>query len=209
MEGASELLEEIFSRCLSRGRSIRDLAVVALYAVSRRCGVGVTLDEIAHAAKTDRKVVARCYRRLVKELSLRIPPVKLSQYIAWTRRKLNLEDIVVENADSFLRAIEKSGMAVGRDPRAIVGATIYLASRMLKRTSRTQRELSDVLGVTEFTIRKTCRYLERLVFECHAGAVLGAGLPNHKAVRNRSSFSALRPAVSRVRHDSVSCADPK
>lgn len=160
LERASELLNAAFVKGLTKGISIKDLAVAVLYAACRQRSIGIPLDDVAKVSGTGSRVARRRYRLLITRLNLSIPPPRLRDYLVRTASRLGADTTLAQSATSILEVIEKSIMIAGRDPRGIVAAAIYLGARSLGRRI-TQRELSDITHVTEFTIRKNCRYLEQ------------------------------------------------
>ena len=51
------------------------------------------------------------------------------------------------------------GLASGRGPTGVAAAAVYIAG-LLKGERRTQKEVADVVGVTEVTIRNRYRELK-------------------------------------------------
>jgi len=71
--------------------------------------------------------------------------------------KLNAE--TQSNAIEILEQAQKAELTSGRGPTGIAAAALYVAA-LLHGEKRTQREVADVAGVTEVTIRN--RYKELL-----------------------------------------------
>lgn len=160
LEKASELLKAAFVKRLTKGISIKDLAMAVLYAACRQRGIGIPFDDVAKVSGTDSRTACRRYRLLITRLNLSIPPPKVQDYLTRMTGRLGADTTLVQSATNILQVIEKSIMSAGRDPRGIAAAAIYLGARSLGRRI-TQRELSDITHVTEFTIRKNCRYIEK------------------------------------------------
>jgi transcription initiation factor TFIIB len=160
LERASELLNAAFVKGLTKGISIKDLAVAVLYAASRQDSIGIPFDEVAKVSGAGSRVARRRYRLLITRLNLSIPPPRLQDYLVRTASRLGADATLVQSATTILEVIERSIAIAGRDPRGIVAAATYLAARSLRRRI-TQRELSEITHVTEFTIRKNCRYFEK------------------------------------------------
>jgi transcription initiation factor TFIIB len=160
LERASELLNAAFVKGLTKGISIKDLAVAVLYAACRQRSIGIPLDDVAKVSGTGTRVARRRYRLLITRLNLSIPPPRLQDYLVRLADRLGADTTLVERVTSILNVVDESSMIAGRDPRGILAATFYLGARSLGRKI-TQRELSDITSVTEFTIRKDCRQIER------------------------------------------------
>ena len=131
----------------------------ALYAACRRHEVPRTLDEMGEASGIEKKEIGRTYRFVTRELGINILPSNPADYIPRFASALNL------TADSQTKSVEILEMArdieltSGRGPTGIAAAALYVASLMTGE-KRTQREIADVVGVTEVTIRN--RYKEMI-----------------------------------------------
>jgi transcription initiation factor TFIIB len=142
---------------LIRGRSIEGVAAASLYAACRQCGVPRTLDEIGQASRTGRKEIGRTYRFMVRELKMKIMPTGPEDYISRFCSGLGLDSEVEAKAYELIKAAQEKELTSGRGPTGIAASIIYIAS-VLCGKRRTQREVAEVAGVTEVTIRN--RYKE-------------------------------------------------
>nr|A6VI28.1 RecName: Full=Transcription initiation factor IIB; Short=TFIIB [Methanococcus maripaludis C7] len=156
-ENAAVLYRGAVEKGLIRGRSIEGVAAAALYAACRRCKVPRTLDEIAEVSRVDRKEIGRTYRFISRELNIRLAPTNPVDYVPRFASELKLPGEVESKAISILQKAGEKGLTSGRGPTGVAAAAIYIAS-VLQGTRRTQREVADVAGVTEVTIRN--RYKE-------------------------------------------------
>jgi transcription initiation factor TFIIB len=72
---------------------------------------------------------------------------------------LKLSGEAQEKAISLLRDAMKKGLVSGRSPTGVSAAAVYIAGA-LSGERRTQKEVADVAGVTEVTIRNRYRELK-------------------------------------------------
>jgi transcription initiation factor TFIIB len=129
----------------------------ALYAACRQCSVPRTLDEIGEVSRVSRKEIGRTYRFISRELSLKLMPTSPIDYVPRFCSGLNLKGEVQSRGVEILRQASEKELTSGRGPTGVAAAAIYIAS-ILCGERRTQREVADVAGVTEVTIRN--RYKE-------------------------------------------------
>ncbi len=147
-------------RGLVRGRSMESVVAGALYAACRRHEIPRTLDELSEASGIDKKEIGRTYRFITRELQIRILPSNPIDYIPRFASALKLTAETQSKAVEILEAAEKAELTSGRGPTGIAAASLYVAA-LLNNERRTQREVADIAGVTEVTIRN--RYKELLV----------------------------------------------
>lgn len=146
-------------RGLVRGRSMESVVAGALYAACRRHEVPRTLDELSEASGIEKKEIGRTYRFVTRELGIKIMPSNPSDYIARFASALKLSPETQSNAVEILEKAQEAELTSGRGPTGIAAAALYV-SALIHGEKRTQREVADVAGVTEVTIRN--RYKELL-----------------------------------------------
>lgn len=156
-ETAAVVYRKAVDMNLIRGRSIEGVAASALYAACRQCNVPRTLDEIAEVSRVSRKEIGRTYRFISRELGLKLMPTSPIDYIPRFCSGLNLHGEVQSKSVEILRQAAEKELTSGRGPTGVAAAAIYISS-ILCGDRRTQREVAEVAGVTEVTIRN--RYKE-------------------------------------------------
>ena len=107
----------------------------------------------------EKKRIGRTYRFVTRELGITILPSNPADYIARFASSLKLSAETQSNAIEILEQAQKAELTSGRGPTGIAAAALYV-SALLHNRKRTQREVADVAGVTEVTIRN--RYKELL-----------------------------------------------
>ncbi len=156
-ETAAMIYRKAALKKLVRGRSIEGVTAAALYAACRQCLVPRTLDEICNIAHISRKEIGRTYRYVSRELGLKLLPTSPEDYISRFCSELKLSGDVKAKTLEILQEAAHRELTSGRGPTGIAAASLYIAS-VLCGERRTQREVADIAGVTEVTIRN--RYKE-------------------------------------------------
>jgi transcription initiation factor TFIIB len=159
LETASVIYRKANKKRLNRGRSIRGMAVAAIYLACRQCGLVRTLGEMAQASGTNRKEVGRYYRFLVKELDYFVSSVKAEEYVTKLCNELALHGKAEGVTYKIVKAARKLKLTSGRGPKGVAAASSYLASTVVGER-RTQREVAEAMDITEVTIRN--RYKEMM-----------------------------------------------
>jgi len=158
-EEAARVYTLAVQRGLVRGRSMESVVAGSLYAACRRHDVPRTLDELSEASGIEKKEIGRTYRFVTRELGIKILPSNPADYIARFASSLRLRPETQSKAIEILEKAQKSELTSGRGPTGIAAAALYV-SALIHGEKRTQREVADVAGVTEVTIRN--RYKELL-----------------------------------------------
>jgi len=158
-EEAARIYTLAVQRGLVRGRSMESVVAGALYAACRRHDVPRTLDELSEASGIEKKEIGRTYRFVTRELGITILPSNPADYIARFASALKLSAETQSKSIEILERAQKAELTSGRGPTGIAAAALYVAA-LLHGEKRTQREVADVAGVTEVTIRN--RYKELL-----------------------------------------------
>jgi len=156
-ETAAMIYRKAARQKLTRGRTIEGITAAVLYAACRQCNVPRTLEEISKISQTKKKDVGRNYRNLSRKLNLKLLPTVPQDYVSRFCGKLSLSSDVQIKATEILKKASTEELTSGRGPTGMAAAAIYIAS-VICAERRTQREVAEVSGVTEVTIRN--RYKE-------------------------------------------------
>ena len=144
---------------LVRGRSMESVVVGAIYIACRRFHLPRSLNEICRLTNTNKRDVGKTYRFITRELAIKLLPSTPADYVPKFASKLNFSADTHTKAIDILKQTEEAELTSGRGPTGLAAAALYVASLMTGE-KRTQREIADVVGVTEVTIRN--RYKEMI-----------------------------------------------
>ena len=154
---ASRVYNFVLQRGLVRGRSMESVIAACIYAACRSYNIPRTLDEIAAASDVERKEIGRTYRFIVRKLKIKVTPSSPKDYISRFSSILHLSPKTQNEALKILKRADISELTSGRGPAGIAAAALYVAA-LMNDEKKTQREVADVAGITEVTIRN--RYKE-------------------------------------------------
>jgi len=154
---AIKLYKEAFKKKLLRGRSINSMIAACIYLAIRLKKVPRTFQEILDESSENNKDIRRCYRVLIREFNIKspntAPSALIPAYIADLQLNHEIEGIARKIVNTFSSQFSTSG----KDPKGIVAGALYLACR-LKGLDLTQKQIAEVAGITEVTLRS--RYKE-------------------------------------------------
>jgi transcription initiation factor TFIIB len=156
-ERVARLYQEAVNRGLVRGRSTESIIAALLYTTCREEGAPRTLDEISKASGINKKDIGKTYRYIARKLRIRILPAKAQDYVPRFGSLLGLSEKVQVRAVDVLNDASKYDVTSGKGPIGVAAAALYIAA-VLEGEKKTQREVADIIGVTEVTIRN--RYKE-------------------------------------------------
>ena len=156
-EDASLIYRNAVNKKLIRGRSIEGVVAASIYTACRRCNLPRTLDEIAEVSKVTKKDIGRNYRFLARELNIKLAPTSPADYVPRFASKIELSSEAQSKAIEIINNAADKGLTSGKGPTGVAAAALYIASVLLGER-KTQRDIAEVAGVTEVTIRN--RYKE-------------------------------------------------
>jgi transcription initiation factor TFIIB len=144
---------------------MESVIAACIYAACRSYNIPRTLDEIADASDVERKEIGRTYRFIVRKLKIKVKPSSPKDYISRFSSILHLSPKTQNEALKILKKADISELTSGRGPAGIAAAALYVAA-LINDEKKTQREVADVAGITEVTIRNRYKELtERLGIE--------------------------------------------
>ncbi len=158
-EKAAVLYRQALDKGLVRGRSINGIVAAALYAACRMSATPRTLNEIAEASLVDKKDVARCYRRLLQELDVKMPIADPLTYVSKIAEKNGISGKTQGTAIALLREARRKRVVAGKDPMGLAAAALYIAC-LQNNEKVTQKDIAEASGVTEVTVRNRYKALK-------------------------------------------------
>lgn len=154
---AAKLYRQALDKNLIRGREIRTVSAACVYMACRATALPSTIDKVCSCIGVNKKQMTSVYRMLLVELDLKMPIQKTKPRIAQACSKLKLFGKVEKRALELLEICHERKYLLGKDPRSMAAAIIYISAKETG-DCPTQKEIADVLGVTEVTLRN--RYKE-------------------------------------------------
>ena len=158
-ETASVIYRRALEEDLLPGRSIEAVSTAALYAAVRQTDTPRSLAEVTGVSRVDPQEVKRAYRYVVRELTLEVDPTGAEEFLPRFAADLDASNAVERRARELLRVGREQAVHSGKSPVGLAGAALYAAGRLINEPI-TQADVSEVVGVSEVTVRN--RYKELL-----------------------------------------------
>ena len=160
-ETAWRIYIEAAKKKLTMGRSIIGFVAASLYAAIRIHELPRLLDEVSDSELVPRKTVHQALGLLIKtilpKLGLKYKPITSTQLVYRFGNDLQLPMSVQSEAAKIVEKVSKNGLnIIGKDPRGLSAAAIYIAARSSD-TRKTQAEISEVAKITEVTLRSRAK----------------------------------------------------
>jgi transcription initiation factor TFIIB len=154
--GTKELAAVIYRKALDedlvRGRSIAAITSASLYVACRLTKTSKTLKDIVEVSSRSRGEVSKAYRLIIRTLKIEMPSHNASSYVSSFAEKAHISGKVQGIAFRILREAERKRITMGKDPAGVAAAVLYIAGQ-LEGENVTQKDIAQVAGVTEVTIR--------------------------------------------------------
>ena len=160
-EKAALIYRRALNKGIIRGRSIKAMTVASLYAAVRITNTPRTLEEISSASSLEKSEIARNYRVILRKLDIKPPVPNPIDYITKIGNRANIPAYLQVRAVEMLKEAKEKHILLGKDPRGLAGAALYLLSKDL---GVTQFKIAKAAKVTEVTIRNRCKELKRELY---------------------------------------------
>jgi transcription initiation factor TFIIB len=99
------------------------------------------------------------YKLILKELSLQMPVLHGPDYVTLISNRLNLSERTKREALKVYSEVQLNRISIGKNPRALAGAVIYLASQNCNEFLR-QVEICQVADISTVSLRKRCKEIK-------------------------------------------------
>lgn len=161
-EESAILYRKVFKQQLLRGRSINSFVAACVYISCRLNGVPRTLNEVCKYSRSRAKTIRHSIHIIVRELNIKVRALNPTELISGFTNKLNLSSDVERRAIEIINFANEQNIVVGKDPKGIAAAAIYLAS-IETGERRSQTAISQATGVTEVTLRNRFKELKSIL----------------------------------------------
>ncbi len=159
-ETAAVTYRKALRKDLVRGRSIPAIVAASVLYACRVSNTPRSLKEVADASGRSWKEVARCYRLLLRELTLNMPIDDPIHFVSKIGSRAGLSQKTQTKAVEVLRQATAKKVTVGKAPIGVAAAALYIASQMVGEKI-TQKELASAANITEVTVRNRYKGLSR------------------------------------------------
>ena len=162
-ESAWKIYSEVAKQKLTMGRSIESFVTAALYAAIRIHDFPRLLEEIVEIAMIPLRSVHRSLglivRMVLPKMNLRYHPISPNPLIYRFGAELDLSITTQKFAYDLLKSASKRGLRkMGKDPKGIAAAVLYLAAKQ-KGERKTQTQIASVARITEVTLRTRAKQI--------------------------------------------------
>jgi len=159
IEGAAYIYRKAAIKKLAKGRSTLGLVGAALYAACRETATPKTITDIATACNITTKDIMSHYKLILRELSLQMPVLHGPDYVTLICNRLQLSEKTKREALRIFSLVQQNRISIGKNPRALAGSIIYLASQNCNEFLR-QVEICQVAEISTVSLRKRCKEIK-------------------------------------------------
>ena len=142
------------------GRAHGAIAAACLYIACRQEGVPRTFKEIVAVTTVNKREIGRCFKVILRQhhVEANVELITTGDFMSRFCGNLQLSKHVQRAATLIAKKASDKEITPGRSPISITAAAIYMASQASE-DKKTQREISEVAGVAEVTIRKSYKLM--------------------------------------------------
>lgn len=137
---------------LTRGRTINAMVGACVYYACRNAEISRSLADVGKTIDISRKDLTKCYRRLLIEFEMSVPPPNPFISVSKIANVLGFSEKAKRKAMELLEKEKNVGGVEGRDPNGLAAAVLYIAGRKFNEI-KSQKQVSEAAGVTQVTIR--------------------------------------------------------
>jgi transcription initiation factor TFIIB len=159
LESAAYIYRKAAMKRLAKGRSTLGLVGAALYAACRETATPKTISDVAAVCNLSSKDVMSHYKLILRELALQMPVLHGPDYVTLISNRLNLSEKTKREALKIYSNVQLSRISIGKNPRALAGAVIYIASQNSNEFLR-QVEICQVADISTVSLRKRCKEIK-------------------------------------------------
>ena len=163
-ESAWKIYAMVAKMKLTMGRSIEAFVTASLYAAIRIHEFPRLLEEITDMAMIPIRSVHRSLGMIVRlvlpKLNLKYRPISADPLIYRFGNELDIGITTQKDASNILKFASRHGLrSMGKDPKGIAAACLYLASKC-SGLRKTQTQIASIARITEVTLRTRAKQIK-------------------------------------------------
>ncbi|CAD5231377.1 unnamed protein product [Bursaphelenchus xylophilus] len=155
---AAEIFKNVLDSRALRGRNNEAQAAACLYIACRKEGVPRTFKEICAVSRVSKKEIGRCFKLIIRSLETNLEQITSADFMSRFCGNLGLPIQIQAAATRIAKKAVDLDLVAGRSPISIAAAAIYMASQA-SADKRSAREIGEIAGAAEVTVRQTYRLL--------------------------------------------------
>ena len=158
VDRANNLFKMVHDGKNLKGRANEAVAAAVLYIACRQEGVPRTFKEIVAVSTVSKKEIGRCFKLILKAHDTSVELITTGDFMSRFCGTLSLSRDVQKAATGIAKKAVDLDIVPGRSPISVAAAAIYMASQASD-DKRTQREIADIAGVADVTIRQSYKLM--------------------------------------------------
>lgn len=159
MREVQSLYDVVRMNGLTKYKQDDKIVTALIYVVCRKNMIPLTLHKMCDILRIEYRSINKVYRYVIKRMSMHIPPTTPAEYAQKFGIELRLPKATMKRADAIIEMVKRIGLSSGKGPAGVAAASICLAIGLGK-TEPPQKEIAEISGVTQVTIRNRYRELE-------------------------------------------------
>lgn len=159
MHEVHEMYSAVKSNGLTKYKQDDKIVTALIYVVCRKDMIPLTLHKICDVLRIDYRAINKVYRYLLKRMAIHIPPTTPSEYVQKFGIEMQLPKKAIEKAERIIEIARRSGSISGKGPAGVAAASLFMVAE-LEHIETTPKEIAEISGVTQVTIRNRCKELE-------------------------------------------------
>ncbi|XP_035489054.1 transcription initiation factor IIB-like isoform X1 [Scophthalmus maximus] len=158
IDRTNNLFKQVYEQKSLKGHAHDAIATACLYIACRQEGVPRTFKEICAVSPISKKKIGRCFKLILKMLDISLDLINPGDLMPRFCSNLGLPKPVRMAANFIARKAVELDLVPGRSPISVAAAAIYMASQASAQ-KKTQKEIGDIAGVADVTIRQLYRLI--------------------------------------------------
>ena len=147
---------------LNVGRNNTTILYACVYASCLMHEIPKTALEITAFTQTNKNKMLNSYKILISKLNLNVKTIDPTDFVQRFGTRLKLKQPTISLATQIIRKLKGTTIIAGKNPKTIVATALYIATKM-NDDYRTQRDISNTIGIIEVTLRKRTREIENFI----------------------------------------------
>jgi len=156
---AKQLYKRVEDEKLLRGKTTDAIIAACIFIACRQEKVPRTFKEICAVTRVPKKEIGRCFKALVSALETKVTTTTSMDLMSRFCSMLGLPMEIERTSTDLTVKAKDLGPLAGKNPVSVAAACIYLCSNLYQQNPKSAKDIAQVAGVSEVTIRNAYKVL--------------------------------------------------
>lgn len=169
LDNSLNLYQKVYRKNAIQGRGIKAMVAASVYINCRQHSIPVFFQDIERISKQEHSTIRKCFNFIMDNFKIQLPVLDAKQFIPKLIDKLEFSELLEKVALRIIKKLESSSWSEKiNNPKHLAAISIFFAYNIMQKANKlnisiTQKDFSNIVGMSETTLRKYRRIFQQAI----------------------------------------------